>query len=57
MRGGNEKITVQEFVEHNQGKTLEFQDVKVPIRKPKYKCKNKYFQKLLIKLLLLLRNL
>ena len=43
-------MTVQEFVEHNQGKTLECQDVKVPIRKPKYKCKSKYFQKLLIKL-------
>lgn len=43
-------MTVQEFIEHNQGKTLELQDVKVPIRKPKYKCKNKYFQKLLIKM-------
>ena len=43
-------MTVQEFIEHNQGKTLELQDVKVPIRKPKYKCKNKHFQKLLIKM-------
>ena len=43
-------MTVQEFIEHNQGKTLELQDVKVPIREPKYKCKNKHFQKLLIKI-------
>ena len=43
-------MTVQEFIEHNQGKTLDLQDVKVPIRKPKYKCKNKHFQKLLIKM-------
>ena len=43
-------MTVQEFIEHNQGKTLELQDVKVPIKEPKYKCKNKHFQKLLIKI-------
>lgn len=43
-------MTVQEFIEHNQYKALELQDVKVPIRNPKYKCKNKHFQKLLIKL-------
>ena len=43
-------MTVQEFIEHNQYKALELQDVKVPIRNPKYKCKNKQFQKLLIKL-------
>ena len=43
-------MTVQEFIEHNQGKTLKLQDVKVPIKEPKYKCKNKHFQKLLIKI-------
>ena len=43
-------MTVKEFIEHNQGKTLELQDVRVPIIKPKYKCKNKCFQKLLIKI-------
>ena len=46
-------MTVQEFIEHNQGKTLELQDVKVPIKEPKYKCKNKHFQKLLIKILII----
>ena len=43
-------MTVQEFIEYNQGKTLELQDVRVLIIKPKYKCKNKCFQKLLIKI-------
>ena len=43
-------MTVNEFIGHNQGRTLELQDVRVPIIKPKYKCKNKHFQKLLIKL-------
>lgn len=43
-------MTVREFIEHNQGRTLELQDVRVPIIKPKYKCKNKHFQKLLIKM-------
>lgn len=43
-------MTIQEFIEHNQGKTLELQDVKVLIKEPKYKCKNKHFQKLLIKI-------
>ena len=41
-------MTVKEFIEHNQGRTLELQDVRIPMRKPKYKCKNKCFQKLLI---------
>lgn len=43
-------MKVKELIEYNQGKTLELQDVGVPIIKPKYKCKNKCFQKLLIKI-------